>query len=225
MVATTSGTTSFSLDVDTLIRTALVPLGGGEVSGSQMEDYRVALNLILIKLQNKEIPLSKYGELTVPLVDGQQKYLLPENVIDVLQCVLRDDQLDLSIDRISLQDWNAFPKKDQKNRPTMYVTQRMRDQVDLTFWPVPNKEFEAKLLVSRKVEDITASYQKIDISTRYLPLLTAWLTYDLSFIRTGIPQDRINEARIRLGEVMPDTFEEDRERVDITMVPGGVCGR
>ena len=57
MAAVTSNQTLFSLDVDDIIEHALLPLGGEHQSGIQAEQNRRTLNLLLIKLQNKNIPL------------------------------------------------------------------------------------------------------------------------------------------------------------------------
>lgn len=225
MVKTTSGSTTFSIDVDELIHNALKPLGGGLVSASEMVDYRLALNLILIKLQNKNIPLSKYGSYTLPLLSTVKTYTLPVDIVDVLHCTVNNGQYDREIDREGRQEYNALPKKDTPGLPNLFVTDRQRDQVQVTFWPVPNIDMSATFIVSRKIEDITASYQNIDINTRYYPLLLAWLTYDLTFIRPNTPADKIAEARTRLSEIMPDTFEEDRERVDFNITLGGISGR
>lgn len=225
MTASTSGTTSFAMDVDDLINDALSPLGKGSVSASEMAEYRRVLNLILIKLQNKNIPLSKYGSYDLPLLQGQASYVLPENIVDVLHCVVNDGNIDLEIDREGLKEYASMPKKNQLGHPNLYVTERQRNAVKVYFWPVPKEDMVAKTLVSRKIEDVTASYQKVDINTRYLPLLIAWLTYDLSFVRPNTPEEKANQARIRLNEIMPDTFEEDRERVDFKIDIAGVCGR
>ncbi len=225
MPAITSGTTLFSMDVDEMINDALKPLGGGSVSAADMVDYRRALNLILIKLQNKNIPLSKYGSYELPLLQNVASYMLPVDVVDVLHCTVNEGSIDLEISREGLKEYNAMPKKDQLGLPNLFVTNRERDQVKVTFWPVPKIDMVAKMLVSRKVEDITAAYQKIDINTRYYPLLLSWLTYDLSFIRVGVPAEKMAEARVRFNEILPDTFEEDRERVDMHIRIDGVSAR
>lgn len=81
------------------------------------------------------------------------------------------------------------------------------------------------MLVSKKLEDITAAYQKIDLSYRYYPLVIKWLSYELSLHRQNIPQDVRLELKARKDEAMMDAFDEDRERVDFNVAPGGISGR
>jgi sec-independent protein translocase protein TatC len=85
--------------------------------------------------------------------------------------------------------------------------------------------YEASILVSKRVEDITAAYQKVDLPYRYYPLLIKWLSYELSLTRQGIGEEIKTRLKMDLAELLNDTFEEDRERTDMILVPGGVSGR
>jgi hypothetical protein len=129
------------------------------------------------------------------------------------------------LDRKSIREWQLFPNKNQTGRPNTFFTERDKDAVDITFWPYPNASYTIKMLVSKKIEDVTAAYQKIDISARYLPLLVAWLSYELSKSKTGIDENTKNRLKQDYIELLPDTFDEDRERVDWTITPGGISGR
>lgn len=227
MTSTTSGTTTFNLDVDQIIEDALDTLGGEYQSGIDSEKARRKLNLILLSLQNKNIPLAKLAFTTKALVSGTATYTLDQSIVDVLDCsVYGSDNNELDIERISLREWQHFPQKTQTGtRPTQFVTERKRDAVDITFWPIPdNNNYTAKLWVSKKIEDVTASYQKVDISTRYLPLLVAWLSYELGKTKVGIDENKLNRLKMDYQELLPDSFDEDRERVDWDIKPGGVNG-
>jgi len=227
MVSTTSGTTTFSLDVDEIIEQAISPIGGEHQSSEDLEKAKRTLNLVLIMLQNKEIPLSKLSYVTQVLTASEPSYTLNSNIIDVLACNIDDETSDLEIDRYSLQQYQDLPNKTTENRPNTFLVQRNRDAVNMTFWPVPNDAvtYTAKMLVSQKVEDITASYQKVDISTRYLPLLVAWLSYELAKNKPGIDENTKNRLKADYIELLPDTIAEDRERTDIVIRPGGISGR
>lgn len=227
MVSTTSGTSSFSLDVDEVIEQAIEPLGGEHQTGIDVEKARRTLNLVLIMLQNKEIPLSKLAYVTQVLTATTASYTLNTNIIDVLACSINDGTTDLEINRYSIQEYQDLPIKTTSGRPNTFLVQRNRDALDMTFWPVPDSvaTYTAKMLVSQKIEDVTASYQKVDINTRYLPLLIAWLSYELAKGKVGIDENTKNRLKNDYMELLPDTFEEDRERTDIVLVPGGISGR
>ena len=228
MVSTTSGTTSFSMDVDEIIEQALEPLGGEHQSGIDAIKARRTLNLILIELQNKNIPLHKITSEDTTLVDGDVDYVLDADVIDVLDCSINnsaDGDNELSIDRWALKDYDSIPDKTTEGRPTLYCVERLRDAIKVKFWPVPDAStYTASMLVSKKIEDVTAAYQKLDVPTRYLPLIIKWLSYELSLTRQGVPAELVLELKQRYIDAMPDTFEEDRERVDLTITIGGVSG-
>lgn len=228
MVSTTSGTTNFGLDVDDIIEQALDPLGGEFTSGMDAVKARRLLNLILIQLQNKNIPLNKIGDTGLDLAAHDLDYTLDSGVVDVLACNLSgpDTDFDVPLIRYSQEEYQDIPNKLlEQARPTLFTTIRGRDTVEIRFWPVPdNSNCIAKMLVSRKVEDITAAYQKVDLSTRYLPLLVKWLTYELSLSKQGFPEQDKVRLKQEYQECIPDTFDEDKERVDFTVIPGGVSG-
>lgn len=229
MASTTSGTTSFNLDVDEIIKKAYKPIGGEITSGEDINSARVNLNLILIELQNKNIPLNKIDTESITIVDGTQEYTLSSGVSDVLKLTLKDtvNDFETTLDRYSLKEFHDITKKElEANRPTCYVTERLNNAVTVKFWPIPNlsNQYTAEALVSKRVEDVTASYQKIDLPYRYLPLITRWLSYELSLDAKGIDINLRNELKRNYEETKEITFEEDRERTDFYLVPAGVSG-
>ena len=229
MVSTTSGTTTFFMDVDDIIEEALEPLGGDWSSGVEQSKARRALNLILIELENKRIPLHKIEEVSVSLNSNTQEYVLNNSISDVLECTLKTiaSGTEYPLERWGLRDFHQIPNKNQTNRPTLFTTERHKDGVTLKIWPVPNVSatWTAELLAIKRIEDITASYQRIDLPYRYYPLLVAWLSYKLSLSKQGIDETIKTRLKNELVEIMTDTFDEDRERVDIQIKPGGISGR
>ena len=81
------------------------------------------------------------------------------------------------------------------------------------------------MVVVKKIEDITAAYQRVDLSTRYLPLLVKWLAYELSLNRIGVPDNVKDRLKAEYKEAYTDVVEEDRERTDFIVLPGGISGR
>lgn len=220
--ATTSGTTTFTMDVDSIIEQAMVPIGGEHTSGEDAAKARIALNLILIKLQNKNIPLNKVDTVTVALVEDTVSYNLPASVVDVLEAtVVKDDEVTyIGLESYGSKQYHEIPNKGIKQRPNVYHVSRQTSGAVLKVWPVPPDDtYTLNLLCSKRIEDVTASYQKIDISHRYLPLIVDWLSYELSLGRVGITPDVRAELKAKYDEALTDAFEEDRERSDFTVVP------
>lgn len=222
MVATTSGTTTFTMDVDDIIEAALDPLGGEWTDGIEPDKARRELNLLLIELQNKRIPLHKIDTETVTVTTADS-YTLNTDVIDVLEATLKetDSGNETLLTRQGRREFHQIPDKDQDSRPTTYTTIRGSSGVTLKLWPLAEDatSYTLELLVIKKIESITASYQKIDIPVRYYPLLVTWLRYKLTYLRQGFPTQERAEIRNDLREIQMDTFDEDRERVDMFIVP------
>jgi hypothetical protein len=228
MPSTTSGTTNFTLDVDDIIEQALDPLGGEHSSGIEVSKARRVLNLILIQMQNKNIPLNKLDFVSQALTINDPDFVMSGDIVDILEASLKDtvDNNEIPMARKGLREYQQIPNKAMSNRPNLFTTERLNSGVTVTVWPVPNKStYTMTMLVAKRVEDITASYQKIDIPYRYYPLLVKWLSYELSMSRVGIPEEIKNRLKNEYLEAMPDTFDEDRERTDTYIRPGGISGR
>lgn len=231
MTTTVSGTYSFNLAVDDLIDQAMKPIGAEHTSGIEAADARRALNLVLIMLSNKGIPISKLLNVPQVLTAGVASYTLSPQIADVLQCTIMQNQngqnVEFPITRYGLKQYWNIPVKTQSNRPNTFATERLDNNVVVHFWPVPNNAYTytANLFCYIRIDDITASYQTIDLPYRFLPLLVKWLSYELSLTRPSIPEAVRMRLEKEYKECMPDTFEEDRERADFYITPGGINGR
>lgn len=235
MPSTTSNTTLFSMDVDDLIEQSLEPLGGEHTSAEEVSKARRTLNLLLIEMQNKNIPLSKVDFENVTLTPTIAQYVLNTNIVSVLEATLCDSPpdpkniTDIKIESKSIQEFHTIPNKNIENRPNCFMQERLRDGVTVTLWPTPNIPVNApyilKMVVARKIEDITASYQRIDLPTRYLPLLVAWFSYKLSLSRVGTDPALRQELKSVYQEMYADTVEADNEKTDYIVRPAIPSGR
>lgn len=223
MVSTTSGTTSFNMDVDEIISDALEDIGGEYQTASEVARARRVLNLILLELQNRNIPLSKLGFESLTLVTGDGDYTLPSTVNNVLDVNYKDSSgVETPLKGYGVKRWHQISNKTQQGRPSIYFVDKNNSGHTLRVWQVPSSYEDGNTLVclvSYFIEDADASYQKLDIPTKYLPFVVKWLAYEMSLKRTGIdPQKRI-ELKQRYLESMETTFDEDRERVDFRIKP------
>jgi hypothetical protein len=226
MVATTSGTTSFTLDVDEIIEQAFEPLGGQHITAGDSIKARRTLSLILIEMQNKGIPLNKIDFVTQALTQSTSEYNLDASYVDVLELNLKRDGVETPLLKYSLREFHQIPDKDDEGKPSVYTIERNRDTLQLKLWSTPeNSTDTVEMMVSKKVEDIDAAYQRVDLPYRYLPLLTRWLAYELSLHRQGIDPQLRMELKENYKESLIDTFEEDRERTDLNITPSIPSGR
>ena len=225
MASTVSGTTDFSLDVDEIIEQAFEPLGGEHISAGEAKKARRALNLILIKLENRGIPINKIDFITQTLTEGTRDYQIGQDVLDVLEVNLNQDNVETPLTRYSLREYHQIPTKSQSSRVSVYTVQRLNNQTEVKVWPSPTNSVDTlEIMVYKKLQDVNASYQKIDLSITYLPLIVEWLTYELALTRQGIDPMLRQELKGRFEQTLQNALDEDRERTDFIITPGGISG-
>jgi len=230
MASSVSGTYSFSLDVDDIINDALDLIGGEHITGGEAKKARRVLNVILLRLRNKNIPLNAITTISIPLLANTTSYTVDSiysSVLDVNYYNLQS-KLTNSLEYYGIKEFNNIPTQSQTgNRPTVYSIDKGIDNEVIKIWPKPASTVgdSLQVLVATNVQDITASYQRVALNKRYLPLLIDWLAYEMSLRRTNVPQELRMELKSKLEETMSDAFEEDRERADFSVTIGGISGR
>jgi hypothetical protein len=218
----TSGTTDFDLDIDAIILDSLDMVGGQPTLGYDGRQARRALNLLLTEWQNREIFLWKIpGEpIETSIVEGTTTYTLDASYIDIVDLVIREDDQDLPLQRLSLSQWLQIPNKEQTGRPTQYVVNRQKDAVEITFWPTPNAgDYSMVYWPFTRLEDVTNMTQNADVPFRFLPALTAGLAYYLAFRRPGVTREKREELKILYEQQLSYAVGEDRERVTLQIIP------
>lgn len=117
----TSGTTAFNLDLNSLVEEAFERAGREVRSGYDMRTARRSLNLMTIEWANRGINLWTIEQGEIPLVQSQITYALPTNTIDLLDHVVRTqsglNQTDINITRISVSTYATIPNKNAQGRP------------------------------------------------------------------------------------------------------------
>lgn len=118
---TTTGTTSFNLDLANLMEEAFERAGGEIRSGYDVRTARRSLNLLTIEWANRGINLWTIEEGQIPLNQGQIAYSYPADTVDLLDHVVRTQtgisQIDINITRISMSTYATIPNKNAQGRP------------------------------------------------------------------------------------------------------------
>jgi len=133
-MANTSGLTSFNLDLTELVEEAFERAGGELRSGYDLRTARRSLNIMFADWANRGINLWTIEQGTIPLVQGQNTYPLPNDTIDLLEHVIRTGanvaatQADLTITRISVSTYATIPNKITQARPIQIWIQRYNGQ-------------------------------------------------------------------------------------------------
>ena len=137
-MANTSGAVSFNLDLSELVEEAYERAGSELRSGYDLRTARRSLNIMFADWANRGINLWTIETGTIPLVQGQNTYALPDDTIDLLEHVIRTGanvaatQADLTITRISVSTYATIPNKISQARPIQVWIQRFNGQTSPT---------------------------------------------------------------------------------------------
>ena len=127
---TTTGTTSFNLDVNDLIEEAFERCGSQLRSGYDFRTARRSLNLLTIEWANRGINLWTVEQGQILMNSYQSVYALPVDTIDLLDQVIRtnngsqSNQIDINISRISESTYMSIPNKNTNGRPIQVYINR-----------------------------------------------------------------------------------------------------
>jgi hypothetical protein len=137
-MAYTTGTASFNLDLNDIIEEAYERAGIEVRAGYEFRTARRSLNLMTIEWANRGINLWTIQEGAITLVTGQAVYPIPEDTIDLLDHVVRQNngtastQVDINITRISESTYSTIPNKLANGRPIQVWVNRQTAQTNAT---------------------------------------------------------------------------------------------
>lgn len=127
----TSGTTTFNLDLNNIVEEAFERCGIESRTGYDLRTARRSMNLLSMEWANRGINLWTVEQQSIPLVTGQPIYPLPLDTVDVLDAVIRtnngstSNQIDINISRIAEPTYMSIPNKLTTGRPIqMYVNRQ-----------------------------------------------------------------------------------------------------
>ena len=225
-----SGTTAFNLDFTEIAEEAWERAGREMRSGYDLRTARRSFNLMTIEWQNKGINMWTIDEGYINLVQGQATYALPADTIDLMEHVIRtgegsvSTQSDLTITRISVSTYATIPNKLQKARPIQVWVQRLRDNPEITVWPIPDQGtalspyYVFRYWRMRRIDDAGTGVNTADMNFRFLPAATAGLAYHIG-LKIPEAMDRVPMLKAVYDEAFELAAGEDREKAAIRFVP------
>jgi len=134
---TTSGLTSFNLDLNDMVEEAFERAGSELRTGYDLRTARRSLNLLFADWANRGVNMWTFEQNTITLVTGQPTYALPDDTVDLLEHVIRTsanvptNQADLTITRISVSTYATIPNKLTQGRPIQVWVQRLTGNSNL----------------------------------------------------------------------------------------------
>jgi len=214
----TSGTTTFDLSIDDIVEEAFERCGMRMQSGYQLSSARRSLNLLFLDWANRGLNLWTIEEQVYPLV-GTAEITLDADTINVLSAVIRDSSqspsVDITIDRISREEYLNIPDKQTGARPAQYYVQRA-NPTKVFLYPRPNGPYSLVYYRIRRIEDAGNYTNTADVNFRFLPCLVSGLAYYLSL---KFASDRT----VGLKQIYEEDFTraalEDRDTASVSFVP------
>ena len=229
---TTSGTTTFNLDLNNLIEEAFERCGAELRTGYDMRTARRSLNLLTIEWANKGINLWTIEQGSIAMVQGTTTYNLPVDTIDLLDHVIRtgtgSNQTDINITRISVDTYSTIPNKLAQGRPIQVWINRQSGATEPTginyptinVWPTPDQSSYYTFVYwrLRRLQDAGNGVTTPDIPFRMLPAMVAGLAYYLSIkIPDALP--RVPMLKAMYDESWQLAADEDREKASLRLAP------
>lgn len=231
---TTSGTSTFNMNLNEIVEESFERCGAELRSGYDLRTARRSLNLLTIEWANRGINLWTVEQGSIAMVQGQIVYDLPVDTIDLFDQVIRTQsgqqgQTDINISRISADTYITIPNKNAQGRPIQVwinrqsgasypVTGAKPPQINV--WPAPDQSnyytfFYYRL---RRIQDAGNGITTQDIPFRFLPCMVAGLAYHLSKKIPGA-LERSQMLKMEYEELWQQAADEDREKAPLRIAP------
>lgn len=213
---TVSGTKTFDLDVTEYIEEAFERCGLEARTGYDLKTAKRSLNLMLADWANRGLNQWTIARTTVPLTQGTRDYALGADTIDALSAVVRRDNTDYALDRVSRDADLNIPNKSTQGRPSQFFIDRSIDPV-LKLWPTPENSTDVIILDRLvRMDDAATQTNTLQMPFRFYPALAAGLAYYISIKRA--PQ-RTQLLKAVYEEEMERAMSEDRDRASLQIQP------
>tara|TARA_R110000737_G_C14587719_1_gene486934 strand:+ start:89 stop:955 length:867 start_codon:yes stop_codon:yes gene_type:complete len=139
-----------------------------------------------------------------------------QSTVDVLEVVVRRSGSDIGITRIGRSDYIALSNKTTQGKASQFYVNRQITPT-ITLWATPENSTDELIYYRvRRIQDADTATNDADIPFRFLPCLTAGLSYYLSIKKAP---DRIGMLKDLYEEEFQRAASEDGERTALRLVP------
>jgi hypothetical protein len=153
---------------------------------------------------------------TQTVTADDKEYSLGTDVIDILSAVVRRDNVDFTMERISRDQYLSIPNKTTTGRPSQFFLDRQTTP-NLKVWPAPENSTDViHYDALTRIDDSDAFTNTLDIPFRFYPCLAAGLAYYISIKRAP---ERVQLLKAVYEEEFDRAMQEDRDRASFNVVP------
>lgn len=213
---TTSGSRDFNLDVAEAIEEAYERIGLEMRTGYDAKTARRSMNLMFAEWANRGLNLWTVATGTTTVTQGTSQYTLAEDVVDLLDMVLRRSGTDYEMSRISRGDYLDFPNKTDQGRPSQFYFDR-QIAPEITLWQTPeNSTDQLVYYYVQRIEDVDSLTNTTAVPFRFYPCMVAGLAYYLAIKRAP---DRVQMMKSIYEEEFQRAANEDEDKVPLMLTP------
>lgn len=215
----TSGTTTFDLDIDELIEEAFERCGMRMMAGYQLKSARRSLNLIFLDWANRGLNLWTIEQATSAITTGTANFTVDNDTVNILSAVIRETSgstnTDISIQRISREEYLNVPNKTVQARPSQYYVERTNTP-KVYLYPAADKAYTFLYYRIRRIQDAGIYTNETDVNFRFLPCIVSGLAYQLSL---KFAPERTTALKQFYEEDFARAAAEDRDTASVSFVP------
>jgi len=219
----TSGTTTFNLDIDDVIEEAYERCGIRNTKGYDLKSSRRSLNLLFSEWGNRGVHLWKIQLKNQLMVSGTIAYNTPSDCSDVLEAYVSTSETvtsstnDISLNKIDRSAYAGLPNKGQTGQPSQYYVNRLLNPIiNLYLAPDCTTYTYLKYYYIQRIQDAGAYTNQADLPYRFLPAMVSGLAF---YIAQKYAPERIQDLKLLYEDEMQRALEEDSQRASVFISP------
>jgi hypothetical protein len=228
----TSGTWLFNPDLAELVDEAFerCRIDPAHITARHIQSARRSMRFMLTDWATRDYHEFRIQSESFTLVEGQAVYTagvdfdIPvapntsSNLIELLDAVLTRSGVDTPVTPWSRSDYLNIPEKSIEGRPDRWFIDKQRDQIVVTFWPVPENSTDIITFNGvRKFEDADAAADNADISYYMQDAFAYGLAFRLA--EKYAPPELESALFQKAEKAFRDAQNAVRERGDVRIVP------
>jgi hypothetical protein len=229
----TSGTYIFNPDLAEMVDEALerCRIDPAKITSRHILSARRSMRFMLADWATKDYHQFRIRQESFTTVQGQATYtagvdfdITDTNLLDILDAVLTRTGVDTPVIPWTRADYLNIPEKNIEGRPDRMWIDKQRDQMVLTFWPVPENSTDVITFNAvRKYEDSDTASDNADIPYYMYDAFA----YGLAFRLAEKYADPSLEAALygKAQNAFADAQNAVRERGDVRIVPTSASRR
>ncbi|MDA7745161.1 hypothetical protein N8908_01405, partial [bacterium] len=185
-------------------------------TGYDARTARRSLNLMFADWANRGLNLWTVKQGTITLTQGQAQETLLDDVVDLLDVVVRRNGTDFEVERISRGEYATLPNKTTQGRTSQYWLDRQIDPV-INLWAVPENSTDQLIYYYvRRIEDADSLVDTTDMPFRFFPCMVAGLAYYMAMKRAP---ERVQMLKSVYEEEFQRAADEDQGRTPLKLQP------